>query len=841
MSDSSPYSTPNHSEDEQGTRHRVRTTNLGNNLESEPDGEDLIENAENDYRAIPQLDTYEQAGLDQDDYESMTAEERLNAELEIRRRNALSRGALDLDWDSDDEMAILDRRNRLRRQRTEDADPIGELLQTDTENPIILQEVTGPLKDYLERPEIRKEIARRFNNFLINFKGPDDEPIYLNKIKQMAAQNLESLEVSYPDISAHTPIIGIWLGDAPSQILEILNDAAYLLITNQALFPEFTRIASEIHVRITDLPIIDRIRDLRQMHLNGLIRTRGVVTKRTSVLPQLRLIKWKCKCGETIGPFPVSEEKPTPPTFCPNCDGKSGFIIDSSSTIYRNFQRLSVQEPPGDVDAGRLPRTKEVILLGDLTDICRPGEEIEITGIYKHVLEVRRSGPPVFNTMIEANHIRKSGDSFSAVSITEEEKRLIIEKSRDPNIREIVFDSIAPSIFGHRDIKAAIALSLFGGTRKVVKGRHTLRGDINVLIMGDPGTAKSQFLKYSESIAPRAVFTTGKGASAVGLTASVHKDPTSHEWTLEGGALVLADGGVCLIDEFDKMTDKDRVSIHEAMEQQTISISKAGINAELQARCSVIAACNPIRGRYDASLSFLQNSGLTDPILSRFDVLLVVRDIPDIIYDTRLAEAVVKSHQGEDMTQSDDLLPQPLLRKYIAYARQNCHPCIVDIDDQKLASLYTSLRSESGREGGLIGIRHFESIIRLAEAHARLHLRNNVLDQDINLAISLILDSFISTQKYSNKKELEKRFSKYLVHGRDRVDLLMHVAHSMVRERLAFARIRRATIEEKVRIKKSDFEARARDIGVTDFSVFYKAQRFLNEFKDEGSEIVCLN
>ena len=216
--------------------------------------------------------------------------------------------------------------------------------------------------------------------------------------------------------------------------------------------------------------------------------------------------------------------------------------------------------------------------------------------------------------------------------------------ARDERIRKRIIKSIAPSIYGHEDIKTALALSLFGGVSKDIKRKHRIRGDINVLLLGDPGTAKSQFLKYVEKTAHRSVYTTGQGASAVGLTASVRKDPVTREWTLEGGALVLADKGVCMIDEFDKMNDADRTSIHEAMEQQSISISKAGIVTTLQARCAIIAAANPIRGRYNPTIPFQQNVELTEPILSRFDVLCVVKDSVDPVKDELLAKFVVGSH-----------------------------------------------------------------------------------------------------------------------------------------------------------------------------------------------------
>lgn len=303
-----------------------------------------------------------------------------------------------------------------------------------------------------------------------------------------------------------------------------------------------------------------------------------------------------------------------------------------------------------------------------------------MTGIYQNVemfnAKKRNSnGFPIYSTVILANYVQRVGGNVNA-DISEEDKRIIEQLSQDPEIQERIIKSVAPSIYGHKHIKTAMALSLFGGCAKQggAQGTHRVRGDINVLLLGDPGTAKSQILKYAEKTAPRAVYTTGKGASAVGLTAGVHKDPMTKEWTLEGGALVLADQGVCIIDEFDKMDDRDRTSIHEAMEQQTISISKAGtyvyaltiitshfmhisllpgILTSLQARCAVIAAANPILGRYDPSFTLAENVELTDPILQRFDILCVLQDQVDPVQDERLANFVVASHirshpDGED-------------------------------------------------------------------------------------------------------------------------------------------------------------------------------------------------
>ena len=270
---------------------------------------------------------------------------------------------------------------------------------------------------------------------------------------------------------------------------------------------------------------------------------------------------YRCSvCKTTEGPFRVdavgkNAEESYKPDECAMCESSGLFKLDTALSEYRNFQRVNLQETPGSVPPGRVPRTKEVVLTNDLIDIARPGEEIEVTGVFEHSYDAGltlKSGFPVFSTYLTANHIQKREDASSTSNLSENDVREIIELSKDKTIGDRIVQSIAPSIFGHENCKMALAMSLFGGVPKNVNDKHRIRGDVNVLLLGDPGTAKSQLLKYAENTAPRAVYSTGKGASAVGLTAGVHKDPITKEWTLEGGALVLADKGVALIDEFDK-------------------------------------------------------------------------------------------------------------------------------------------------------------------------------------------------------------------------------------------------------------------------------------------------
>jgi len=516
-------------------------------------------------------------------------------------------------------------------------------------------------------------------------------------------------------------------------------------------------------VAIHDFPIEEPIRELCTKHLNRLVSVNGVVTKRSKVYNQVKRLYLLCaKCNFPSGPFDVAEDKDLKPGSCIECQSKGPWRVDRQKTLYRNYQKITLQESPSSVEPGKMPRSKEVILTGDQPDTVRPGDELKLTGIYHCLYDAAtnaRTCFPVYRTEIMAVNAKRKKD-IKLKSITDEQQAEILELSRQPNIRERIIASMAPSIYGMWHVKSAIALSMMGGQMKVAAGKHRIRGDINVLIVGDPGLAKSQFLKYAENTVPRAVYTTGKGASAVGLTAAVTRDDNG-EFCLQGGAMVLADEGMCLIDEFDKMNDQDRTSIHEAMEQQTISISKAGIVASLQARCAVAAVANPVDGRYDPTRTFAANVNLSDPILSRFDVLCVLRDEADAVHDASLADHVICSHiRSHPESTSDEKLVQPksqkkdmshiepldqeLLQKYIAYARHRVFPQLAELDKEKLANFYKDIRQEAFRSGGApMTARHIESCIRLAEANARLELRQHVLPKDLDNAISLLLESFI--------------------------------------------------------------------------------------------------
>ncbi|KAG7098680.1 MCM DNA helicase complex subunit [Marasmius oreades] len=829
--------------------------------DEEGDGEDLFDdNFRADYAANEELDRYSEADInDDDELEEISVAARRAAEAKMSRRDRMERSGRrgtraarrsralpfleddDMDEAGDDD--VLRMKRRTRRQYDERID-IDDIDGAEDEMPLEqLSDIkAASIVEWIANQRVRHTIMKGFRDFLFSYTDDQGSSVYGNRIRNLGETNSESLDVSYTHLAIAIPMLAYFLTNAPSAMLEIFDEVA--LDSILYYYPAYERIHSEVHVRICDVPLSLSLRELRRAHLNNLVRVTGVVTRRSGVFPQLKYVKFDCKkCGAVLGPFYQDATKEVRVSYCSNCESKGPFAINTEQTVYRNYQKMTLQESPGSVPAGRLPRHREVIMLWDLIDSAKPGEEVEITGIYRNNFDAAlnsKNGFPVFSTVIEANHVNKKEDLFAAFRLTEEDEKEMRALGRDDRIRKRIFKSIAPSIYGHEDIKTAIALSLFGGVSKDINHKHRIRGDINVLLLGDPGTAKSQFLKYVEKTAHRSVFATGQGASAVGLTASVRKDPITREWTLEGGALVLADKGTCLIDEFDKMNDADRTSIHEAMEQQSISISKAGIVTTLQARCAIIAAANPIRGKYNPTIPFQQNVELTEPILSRFDVLCVVKDTVDPVMDELLARFVVGSHlrshpdfqkETEEMnvgTSLDaDIIPQDVLRKYIMYAREKVKPKLYEVDQDKLSRLFADLRRESMATGSYpITVRHLESMIRMAEASAKMCLREYVRSDDIDLAIEVAVGSFVSTQKMSIKKTLQRGFRKYLTHSKDHEELLAFLLGQLVKEKARLYQLQRHGQPELITVKPKELEERAKEHEIQDISPFLRSKLF---------------
>ena len=831
--------------------------------EDDDDGEDLLgDGFENDYLPNPELDRYDENMLDDEAYGD-DVRARISAERALNRRDVAQGRRLPEAVISDDEGEdAVGRRNRRRMERMDEAEEMTEAVDEDQIN--LNNEEMRQDTDLKPADRLYKKIRLNFREFLRTFIDPkwdNEEPAYLDRIDSMAAENASSLPLIFqPDLLNWSPMLAHWISDFPAKVLPLLHETALELARER--YEVYKANNREVSVRVENFPVTDHIRDLRGFHMNKLVNISGVVTKRTSVQPCLRRLFLDClRCGYLMGPYEVKQSDGSAEistSRCPECQNSGPFSVNREETVYRNFQRIVVQETPGSVPAGRMPRSKEVVITSDLVDSVRPGDQVEVVGTFKSKMDGLaniRSGFPVLKSHIEANGVRRRNE-LKMGSLGEEDKREILELSKDPLIRERLIASVAPSIYGEKHMKTCISMAMFGGRQKTVAGKHRIRGDINVLILGDPGMAKSQCLKYVEKTFHRTVYTTGKGASAVGLTASVRKDNVTGEYVLEGGALVLADSGICLIDEFDKMNDQDRTSIHEAMEQQSISISKAGIVTSLSSRCAVIAAANPIGGRYDSQLTFAENVDLTDPILSRFDCLCVLKDDIDVFKDEALADFVVCSHMKNHPTQPNDQvrvrrrallenglngnlkpIDQEIYKKYVLYARLHVNPTISDVDQNKLARFYTEIRREAAANQGVsMTVRHMESMIRMAEANARMELRDYVTDKDVDLGIATMLETFIQTQKHSVAERLRRKFeATYITSVTAHNDLLHFLIKKLFKKKQDFRNVMFGDSipedEEEVGVSIADFKSEARKMDLSNVDEYLQSEGFLDSFE----------
>ncbi|MDK2796091.1 MAG: replicative helicase Mcm [Archaeoglobaceae archaeon] len=508
--------------------------------------------------------------------------------------------------------------------------------------------------------------------------------------------------------------------------------------------------------RFQNLPSTKRIliRDLRSSHLSKFIAIEGIVRKVTEVRPRVISAAFRCSNCKNIVYVAQDDSTLRYPYEC-RCGSKKFQLVPEKS-ISVDSQRVKIQEYPENLRGGEQPQSIDVILEGDLTGIINPGDRVIVNGIV-------RAKPRGFqqrllthmDLFIEGNSIEMLQQEYEEFEITEKDKEEIIKLANSDDIYEKVVNTIAPSIYGHEDIKLAIALQLFGGVPKKLPDGTEIRGDIHILLVGDPGVAKSQLLKYVHRIAPRSVYTTGKGTTSAGLTATAVRDEIDGRWTLEAGALVLADKGVALVDEIDKMRKEDRSALHEALEQQTISVAKAGINAILKARCALLAAANPKLGRFDRYSPIAEQIELSPTLLSRFDLIFVMTDEPGEERDQKLASHILNMHQLGEMLEKfkdsnlkeelkvkiskiEPAIDPELFRKYIAYAR-NIYPILSEEAKKRIESFYVSLRSKAKENSPVpITARQLESIVRLAEASARVRLSETITAEDVDRVIGIV-------------------------------------------------------------------------------------------------------
>lgn len=435
----------------------------------EEDGEELFgENMENDYRPMPHLDRYDERILDEDEYDSMSVGDRLAAEAELRQRDRelgiLRRDDRELFYDKDDDE---DPRNKRRRaEKAAAGEQEDEEMIESIEN---LEDTKGySIKEWVIMMGPRTEIANRFKNFLRTYVNSKGQYIYKEKIRRMCENNQSSFTVEFPNLANKEHVLAYFLPEAPFQMLEIFDEVAKDIVLS--MYPSYDRVTNEIHIRISELPLIEELRTFRKLHVNQLVRTLGVVTATTGVLPQLSLIKFDCsRCGFVLGPFTQTQDMEVKPNSCPECQSSGPFSINMEQTLYRNYQKVTLQESPGRIPAGRVPRSKDCILLADLCDRCKPGDEVDITGIYTNSYDGSLNvdnGFPVFSTVIFVNHLMVKDCKQIVQSLTDDDISSIIKLSKDHRIADRIIASIAPSIFGHDYIKRALALTLFGGEPK---------------------------------------------------------------------------------------------------------------------------------------------------------------------------------------------------------------------------------------------------------------------------------------------------------------------------------------------------------------------------------------
>jgi replicative DNA helicase Mcm len=585
--------------------------------------------------------------------------------------------------------------------------------------------------------------SERFQNFVKTYCTESGSLEYREKIQKMTVIGERSLVVHFDDLIRFDPELAKTILEKPEKTLKDLDQALRRIIESED--PEFAERVENFHVRFSNLPEEHHIhlRKIRSQHIEQLIMVSGILTRASEVKPKIVEAVFVCqRCGEVM-PVKQPDTKINQPSECynPSCRRKGPFKLIIEESKFIDWQKIRIQEKPEELPPGQLPRSLDAILTDDIVDIARPGDRITLTGILHSTPETTPRGGSLvtFRSFLEVNNVDVSEVELETVEITEEDEKKIKELAEDPFVHQKIIRSIAPSIYGMENVKEAIALLLFGGQPKTMEDGVKIRGDTNVLIVGDPGTAKSQLLQYVARIAPRGLYTSGKGTTAAGLTAAVLRDPDTGTMILEAGALVLADRGVACVDEMDKMREQDRVAIHEAMEQGTVSIAKAGIVATLNARTAILAAANPALGRWNPYKSVAENFKLPATILSRFDLIFVLVDRPMEEQDKMMTDHILTLHRSQAIDKTPPVPPE-LLRKYFVYARKNVHPKLSQEAAEKLRGFYLEMRKMGEQPEAPVPItaRQLEALVRLSEARARMALHEEVLPEDAEAVIRLM-------------------------------------------------------------------------------------------------------
>ena len=554
-----------------------------------------------------------------------------------------------------------------------------------------------------------------------------------------AVQESQPLVIPYETLERFDPELFDHFLDKPEECLQAAEEA----MSNIDLGTE--ELEKKVPLRIMDIPDTEKImiKNLRSYHLSKFIGVEGLIKQASEVRPEITFATWECQsCGEKIAML-QEEDTLEKPYMC-ECGNKRGFQLINRKMI--DVQRIVVEESPESLDGGQQARKLGIYLKSDLVDPTFqkkvvPGNKVCVTGILNDMpIKVDRGKESKRRDIyIDCNYLEPIEKEFEDIEISEEDEKKIKEIASSKDVYEMLTKSIAPSIFGYDNIKLAIAIQLFSGVQKIRADGMKTRGDIHILLIGDPGAAKSQMLKYVSMLAPKGRYVVGKSSSGAGLTAAAVKDEFTGTWALEAGALVLANGGMCAIDEMDKMDSTDRSAMHEVMEQQTVTVSKASIQATLSARTIILAAANPKYGRFDPYTSIPDQIDLPDTLISRFDFIFPIRDLPSREKDSHLAQHILTLHENPEIDEVP--IDSELLRKYIAYARSNCAPKLTKPAIEAIKEFYVNIRNQNSDDEKApipLTARQLEALVRIAEASAKIRLSETVTKIDAKRAIDLL-------------------------------------------------------------------------------------------------------
>ncbi len=586
-------------------------------------------------------------------------------------------------------------------------------------------------------------LADQLINFLKAFKDPDGSYKYFERINDMMAANALSLVVDYIDLDSHNPALAEEITHEPDEYLAAFREAVLSVL--REIHPDYEKeIRDKVRVRIGNYTVQKGLREINADLIDRLISVSGMVVRSSEVKPLGKKIAFKCTNCSTLTEAELKGLVMKKPAKCPACSERE-LEMDPENSLFIDFQMVRLQELPEDLPAGQLPHYVEVTVMGDLVDQCRPGDRIILTGIIRIEQEqlAAQAKTSLFRLRMEGNNIEYLGGRAGSkdtryaerIMISAEDEKQIRTISTKPDAYEKLVASFAPHIYGHWEIKESILLLIVGAVTKKMDDGSTRRGDINVLLVGDPGVAKSEMLKFAAKIAPRGLYTSGRGSTAAGLTAAVIRDK-SGIMLLEAGAVVLGDQGLVSIDEFDKLRPEDRAALHEVMEQQTCSVAKGGIVATLNARTSILSAANPIYGKYDPYKNITENVNLPIPLLTRFDLIFIVRDLPEKEKDKLIASHILEIHRESELA-AKPAIDIDLFTKYLSYAKQ-IEPVLTQEAIDLIRNYYLDMRKVESEGMITVTPRQLEGLVRLATARAKLLLKDKVEADDASRAIYLV-------------------------------------------------------------------------------------------------------